>query len=110
MDGCVGCPRCPCPRSMYQEALCAHIPWQTDRKAGRLCAPCPEDSLGGAELGVKGIGSRLARGGEPSHDATATISPFWNGPSPREVLEWPCTDGGGGGSPPPPPGPPPRPK
>ena len=31
-------------------------------------------------LGVKGAGSEIARGGEPAHDATVTMSPFWKCP------------------------------
>ena len=38
--------------------------------------------IGGlAGLGLKGAGSKIARGGEPAHDATVTVSPFWNCPT-----------------------------
>ena len=32
-------------------------------------------------LGVKGAGLKLREGGEPAHDATVTMSPFWNCPT-----------------------------
>ena len=32
-------------------------------------------------LVVKGAGSKSASGGEPAHDATVRMSPFWNCPT-----------------------------
>ena len=44
----------------------------------RTCLPLEEGIT--HWVGVKRVGSKIARGGEPTHDATVTMYPFWNCP------------------------------
>ena len=54
-------------------------------------------------LGLKGPGSDMARGGEPAHDATVTMSPFrnrstrWRHDSWGRCLAFGLPTGGNGG-------------
>ena len=61
-----------CSPLRRESSTCAFVGWLSARWLGVKV---------GLGLGVKGTGSKIVRGGEPAHNATATMSPFWNCPT-----------------------------